>query len=49
MGTDARLVQKLSDPLELEFQVAVSLLTGVLGTNLRSFVRAAQGLNHCLC
>jgi hypothetical protein len=33
------------DPLELELQVVVGQLIGVLGTNLKSFVRAVSAFN----
>ena len=38
--------QKVSDSLKLEFQVIVSHLAWVLGTELGSLGRAARALNH---
>lgn len=38
--------QRASNPLELEWQVAVSHLTWVLGTELRSSGKSASTLNH---
>ena len=34
------------DPLKMEFQVVVSYLMWEMGTELRSFARAAHALNH---
>lgn len=38
--------QRVSDPLELELQVLVSCLQGVLGTKLRSSEEQGMPLRH---